>query len=264
MQKKKALSKLKELIGVGEDLIANKEYYDLNKNCGRTGVLVLSSTAKGYKVDEKKLVDWKQEIKMFLSYDKFRTSLEEFNKEQKHKTSEQITEYYLAILKSLYKSIDEDYIELEQNSSQISETNTNTQNAIFVGHGHSPLWAQVTQFLQNNLGCENVIYFEKESRTGKHIGDILKGFANEAKFAIVLMTAEDETKEDKIRARQNVIHEIGFFQGKLGFEKVAILKEDKVEKFSNIDGFQYIEFSGNNIKQTFFELQEMLKRENII
>ena len=61
-----------------------------------------------------------------------------------------------------------------------------------------------------------------------------------------------------------MIHEIGFFQGKLGFEKVAILKQDGVESFSNIDGIQYIPFSGDNISQTFYELQRVLKREYII
>ena len=78
------------------------------------------------------------------------------------------------------------------------------------------------------------------------------------------MTAEDETKDNKMRTRQNVVHETGFFQGKLGFEKVAILKQDGVETFSNIDGLQYIPFSGNNINQTFTELQKMLKREGVI
>ena len=83
-------------------------------------------------------------------------------------------------------------------------------------------------------------------------------------FAIIVMTAEDETSNGELRARQNVIHEIGFFQGKLGFEKVAILKQKQVESFTNIDGLQYIEFDENHIKQTFYELQKMLKREKII
>lgn len=264
MNKNKALSKIQELIRIGEDLLANKEYYDWNSG---SGVLYLMRNASGYKVDETILNNWKQEIKIFLSNEKFKISFEEFQNPPKHATTAEITEHYLSILKSLYKSIDEDFIELENDTQIQSEKEIKSvkiPKAIFVGHGHNPLWGQVVNFLRDNLKCPNVIYFEKESRSGQHIGEILKGFTDEAKFAVIIMTAEDETIEDKIRARQNVIHEIGFFQGKLGFEKVAILKEDIVESFSNIDGFQYIEFSKNNIKQTFFELQEMLKREKLI
>lgn len=261
MKKQKALSKLGNLIDIGENLLSNKEYFNLNET---SGFACLFHNASGYKVDEKVLSEWEQDINIFLSNEKFKISYNEFKKDLYQPTSAEIAEHYLVILKSLYKSIDEDIIQLDLEVENKTDDFNNCANTIFVGHGHSPLWGQVVTFLRDKLECENVIYFESESRSGKHIGDILKGFANESKFAVIIMTAEDETKEEKIRARQNVIHEIGFFQGKLGFEKVAILKEDIVEPFSNNDGFQYIEFSKNNIKQTFYDLQEMLKRENII
>lgn len=78
------------------------------------------------------------------------------------------------------------------------------------------------------------------------------------------MTSEDETAEGKIRARQNVIHEAGLFQGRLGFDKVIILKQDNIEEFSNIAGLQYIPFSGDNIEQTFYELQRKLKKMGML
>jgi len=39
------------------------------------------------------------------------------------------------------------------------------------------------------------------------------------------MTAEDATSEGNIRVRQNVIHEAGLFQWRLGFDKFIILKQ---------------------------------------
>ena len=78
------------------------------------------------------------------------------------------------------------------------------------------------------------------------------------------MTTEDETAEGKSRARQNVIHEAGLFQGRLGFDKVIILKQDGLEEFCNIAELQYIPFSGNNIDQCFYELQRKLKKVGLV
>jgi predicted nucleotide-binding protein len=78
------------------------------------------------------------------------------------------------------------------------------------------------------------------------------------------MTAEDETADGKSRARQNVIHEAGLFQGRLGFDKVIILKQDGIEEFSNIAGLQYIPFSKDNIEQSFYELQRKFKKLGLI
>ena len=36
-------------------------------------------------------------------------------------------------------------------------------------------------------------------------------------FAFLIMTSEDEQLDGKIRARENVVHEVGLFQGRLGF-----------------------------------------------
>jgi predicted nucleotide-binding protein len=70
--------------------------------------------------------------------------------------------------------------------------------------------------------------------------------------------------DGQLRARQNVIHEAGLFQGRVGFKKVILLMQDNVEGFSNVAGLQYIPFSGQEIEQTFYELQRVLKREGVV
>jgi predicted nucleotide-binding protein len=80
-------------------------------------------------------------------------------------------------------------------------------------------------------------------------------------FAILVMTGEDETSDGKMRARQNVIHELGLFQGRLSFSKAIVLLEDGTEEFSNLQGIHQIRYLKNNIKETFGEVLATLRRE---
>lgn len=134
---------------------------------------------------------------------------------------------------------------------------------IFIGHGRSKLWARLQIFLKEDLNLQTLT-FEDESRTSETIVNILGEFLDNSSFAILVMTAEDETSDGKTRARQNVIHEAGLFQGRLGFDKVIILKQSEIEEFSNIAGLQYIPFTGDNIEQSFYELQRKFKKLGMI
>jgi predicted nucleotide-binding protein len=134
---------------------------------------------------------------------------------------------------------------------------------IFLGHGRSKLWARLQIFIKDDLNLQTLT-FEDESRTSESIVNILAEFLDNSSLAILVMTAEDETSEGKTRARQNVIHEAGLFQGRLGFDKVIILKQEGVEEFTNIAGLQYIPFTGENIEQCFYELQRKLKKLGLI
>ncbi|MDR6158620.1 putative nucleotide-binding protein [Chryseobacterium sp. SLBN-27] len=134
---------------------------------------------------------------------------------------------------------------------------------IFIGHGRSKLYARLQLFLKEDLNIDSFT-FESESRTGESIIQILEEFLENSNFAILILTAEDETLEGKLRARQNVIHECGLFQGKLGFNNVVLLKQHETEELTNLAGLQYISFSGDNIEQTFYEIQRKLKKSGII
>jgi predicted nucleotide-binding protein len=137
--------------------------------------------------------------------------------------------------------------------------------AIFVGHGRSQLWARLLLFLKEDLDLDvEILCYESESHTSDHIGNIIDDFLEKATFAIIIMTAEDVMEDLKRRARQNVVHETGLFQGRLGFENVVVLRQDETEEFSNNAGMQYIPFVGENIEQTFYELQRKLKKNGFI
>lgn len=131
---------------------------------------------------------------------------------------------------------------------------------VFIGHGQSPVWARLQIFLENDLGLDTVSY-EAESRAGEAIIPILEEMLERATFAVLVLTAEDATASGTKRARQNVIHEAGLFQGKLGFRKAILLLQEGTEDFSNVAGLQHIPFEGDKVDQVFWQLRQVLSRE---
>ena len=161
-------------------------------------------------------------------------------------------------------SLSDTELQKEFNSLKpLTQKKSNDSGKIFIGHGRSKIWARLQIFLKDDLNLKTST-FEDESRTSESIVNILEGFLDESSLAILVMTAEDETAEGNSRARQNVIHEAGLFQGRLGFDKVVILKQDGIEEFSNVAGLQYIPFAGDSIEQCFYELQRKFKKLGII
>ena len=131
---------------------------------------------------------------------------------------------------------------------------------IFVGHGRSALWKDLKDHLQDQHHYP-VVAYETGARAGHTVRDILQEMMASSSFALLVLTGDDKISDDTYRARQNVIHEAGLFQGKLGFSRAIILMEDDVEEFSNIAGIHQIRFSKGNIKETFGDVLATIRRE---
>ncbi|PKM24415.1 MAG: hypothetical protein CVV09_15950 [Gammaproteobacteria bacterium HGW-Gammaproteobacteria-13] len=131
---------------------------------------------------------------------------------------------------------------------------------IFIGHGRSPQWRDLKDHLQEKHGYK-VEAYETGARAGHTIRDILEDMIAKSSFAVLVLTSEDEQPNGQYRARQNVIHEAGLFQGKLGFPRAVMLLEDGIEEFSNVAGVQYIRFTKNNIKETYGDVLATIRRE---
>ena len=146
-----------------------------------------------------------------------------------------------------------------QTSADISKIN----NCIFIGHGHSNIWKELKDFLQDrlNLGWDE---FNRESTAGISTTDRLQEMVDHSNFAFIIMTAEDEHKDGNLHAREIVIHESGLFQGKLGFRKAIILLEEGCSEFSNINGLGQIRFPNGSLESKFEEIRRVLEREKII
>ena len=132
------------------------------------------------------------------------------------------------------------------------------QFRVFLGHGRNQLYIQVARFIERELDVDTVI-LEEQANRGRTIIEKLEDETDNCHYAIIIVTAEDEQASGQMRARQNVIHEIGFCQGKFGRENVLVLRQDTVEEFSNISGIVYEPFQGDNIASTHERIRQELR-----
>ena len=134
---------------------------------------------------------------------------------------------------------------------------------VFIGHGKSPAWKRLKTFLVQKLKLEYE-EFNRVSAAGKSTQQRLTTMLNRCGFAFLVFTAEDTHKDKTQHARENVIHEAGFFQGRLGWDKAIILLEEGCKEFSKIHGLTQIRFPKGKIEKEFKEVRRVLTREGVI
>jgi predicted nucleotide-binding protein len=131
---------------------------------------------------------------------------------------------------------------------------------VFLGHGHSQDWRKIKDHLQDRQGYQ-VEAYEVGARAGHTIRDVLESMLKTSSFALLVMTGEDDGEGDLKRARQNVVHEAGLFQGQLGFHRAIAVVEDGVEVFSNLAGVDQIRYPRGHVEKTFGDILATLRRE---
>jgi predicted nucleotide-binding protein len=134
---------------------------------------------------------------------------------------------------------------------------------VFIGHGRSPMWRELKDFVEDRLRLP-ADEFNRVPVAGVTNIARLSEMLDAAAIGFVIMTAEDETNEGAMRARMNVIHEVGLFQGRLGFTRGIVMLEDGCEEFSNIQGLGQIRFQKGRISAAFEDVRQVLEREGII
>jgi hypothetical protein len=140
---------------------------------------------------------------------------------------------------------------------------SNPNGKIFIGHGRSRVWRDLKDFLQDRLHLE-WDEFNREPVAGRTNKEVLSEKLSNARFTFLVMTGEDQHADQTTHARENVIHEAGLFQGRLGFERAIILLEEGCTEFSNVQGISQIRFPRGNISAMFEEIRQVLEREGII
>jgi predicted nucleotide-binding protein len=140
---------------------------------------------------------------------------------------------------------------------------TDASSRVFIGHGRSPLWRELKDFISERLRL-SWDEFNREAVAGYTTTERLDQMLSSAGFAFLVMTGEDMHGDNTLHARENVIHEIGLFQGKLGAKRAIILVEEGCSEFSNIRGLTQLRFPKGNISAAFEEIRRVLEREQIL
>lgn len=130
---------------------------------------------------------------------------------------------------------------------------------IFIGHGRSADYVLLKDFLQSR--GYTVETFESSPRAGQSVKDVIVSMIDRASMAFLVHTAEDERDGTVNRARENVVHETGLFQGRLGYERAIVMREEGCAPFSNLDGIQYIPYPPAGIRASFMDVLDTIERE---
>lgn len=120
------------------------------------------------------------------------------------------------------------------------------EGPVFVVHGRDDARKyELVRLLERTTDRGAVVLHEQPNRGGT-ILEKLERHAQDAGFAVVLLTGDDEGRLSngmaplQARGRQNVILELGVFLGLLGRSRVAVLTDPDVERPSDLDGLVYI------------------------
>jgi predicted nucleotide-binding protein len=134
---------------------------------------------------------------------------------------------------------------------------------VFIGHGRSQTWLELKDFLQDRVKLKWE-EFNRQPAAGLTTVLRLQEMLDASVFAFLVLTAEDEHVDGSQHARENVVHEVGLFQGRLGFSRAIVLMEEGCAEFSNIYGLTQMRFPKGNISGIFEDIRRVLERENII
>ena len=118
-----------------------------------------------------------------------------------------------------------------------------SKDKIFIIHGHNNELKKEVLLLLERQNIEGIILADKADK-GRTIIDKLIEEAAPAKFAVALLTPDDVVLDSSgisknYRARQNVVLEIGYFLGRLGKNRVVMLRMKDVEIPSDLQGILY-------------------------
>jgi len=171
----------------------------------------------------------------------------------------------------------ESYLDILRTEQELAKSESNLGAAleapiesasrkVFVVHGHNEAVRETCARFLEKLGLEPIILHEKPN-AGRTIIEKFHDYADVG-FAVILLTGDDKgaLKDSdlaslQLRARQNVILELGFFIAKLGRARVCALYENGVELPSDYNGVIFVPLDSSGAWR--FQLGRELKASGI-
>lgn len=131
---------------------------------------------------------------------------------------------------------------------------------VFVAHGGDLQWRAIKSFIEDE--CRLRVYtFESGIWGSTQVTEALNEYLDKCSFAVCVLTAEDLSADGRRWARQNVVHEVGLFQGRYGFDRVMLLAEEGCDFVPDTAEPFTVTFPRNGIESTFWRLNKMIKSQ---
>lgn len=140
---------------------------------------------------------------------------------------------------------------------------------VLIIHGHTQELDKVATFIENKLKFKvNILQHQYRG------GTIYEKFRNQAEqsdCAVAIMSPDDKTENGNLRARQNVIYEMGYCQGLFDFyygedyfgcNPLIVIKEERIDlkEVSNLLGWETLNYDDGEIEVIFPMLRDALNR----
>jgi predicted nucleotide-binding protein len=134
---------------------------------------------------------------------------------------------------------------------------------IFVVHGHDMAsMHELCRILKDEFTLEPVVLSEQPSVGLDTIISKFERLADTCTAVAVLLTPDDKMSESEtLRARQNVIFELGYFLGKLRTAEqrgIMIFSKGNVEVPSDINGVVYLPYD-KSITEVFYQMKKQIE-----
>ncbi|HTQ07947.1 MAG TPA: nucleotide-binding protein [Polyangiaceae bacterium] len=139
----------------------------------------------------------------------------------------------------------------------------NVPGKVFIVHGQDHgVRDKIDLYLSKDLRLDTVV-MQEQPHGGRTLPEKFEDIAADCAFAVFILTADDKLADPLgkpvVRARQNVILELGFFWGMFGRKrKIAVLVEapDQMDLPSDVQGFGWIPITGDLART-----KELLRKE---
>lgn len=129
-------------------------------------------------------------------------------------------------------------VETSRTSITIQEEAIASNDTVFIIHGHDDAMKKAVQLFLTRANLKDIVLHEQPDKNRTVIEKLIEE-GNSAAYVIALLSPDDTQEDGTVRARQNVVLEIGYFIGRLGREKVRLLRKGEVVIPSDLQGILF-------------------------
>jgi predicted nucleotide-binding protein len=131
--------------------------------------------------------------------------------------------------------------------------------SVFIIHGLSEDWRIVEKYINEELHFKTSL-LQDDNKFGETLIDRLEETIDfDCDCAVAIMTPDEKMANGDYRASQNVIFEIGYYQGVEDWDDVIILQNNSLKIQAEITGLTTIDYKTGEIESTFTRLKARLE-----